>query len=341
MNHLLLYVLLVPSFGLILEVLGASRTSPPSGSIVVNPSTTTSGQYKTLSSAIASLPDDSSSRSIFLYPGTYNEQVYIDQSGPVKIYGYTTDTSSYANNQVIIAHSASPATADSDDATGTLRVHSDNVALYNIDIRNDFGVTRTDGQAVALSQYGSKFGAYACRFLSYQDTLYANQGTQVYLESYIEGGVDFIFGRHGQAYFEGNTIASKGAGCITANGRQSDDSGIYLFEKNTLVAASDAFSNVTGKVFLGRPWGDYAKVVFKNTVINTELNKAIWSEWSSSNPMTDHILFAEYQSTGPGVSGASRPSFATILTQSEADQYTIASTVGSDYSSWVDTSYLS
>ena len=98
-----------------------------------------------------------------------------------------------------------------------------------------------------------------------------------------------------------------------------------------------------------------------NTVVNTEvdtfrlfycsddtgllkgnqLNKAIWSEWSSSNPMTDHILFAEYQSTGPGVSGASRPSFATILTQSEADQYTIASTVGSDYSSWVDTSYLS
>ena len=29
-------------------------------------------------------------------------------------------------------------------------------------------MARTDGQAVALSQYGSKFGAYACRFLSYQ-----------------------------------------------------------------------------------------------------------------------------------------------------------------------------
>ena len=78
-------MLLVPSFGLILEVLVASRTSPPSGSIVVNPSTTTSDQYKTLSSAIASLPDDSSSRSIFLYPGTYNEQVYIDRSGPVTV----------------------------------------------------------------------------------------------------------------------------------------------------------------------------------------------------------------------------------------------------------------
>ena len=59
--------------------------------------------------------------------------------------------------------------------------------------------------------------------------MYANQGTQVYLKSYIEGGVDFIFGREGLAYFAGNTIASKGAGCVTANGRQTDDDGICKF----------------------------------------------------------------------------------------------------------------
>lgn len=58
-------------------------------------------------------------------------------------------------------------------------------------------------------------------------------------------------------------------------------------------------------------------------------------------PNTDHILFAEYNSTGPGVSGASRPSFSTILTSSQASAYTISSTVGSDYASWVDTTYLS
>ena len=57
--------------------------------------------------------------------------------------------------------------------------------------------------------------------------------------------------------------------------------------------------------------------------------------------MTDHILFAEYNSTGPGVSGVSRPSFSTILSSSEAAEYTISSTVGSDYASWVDASYLS
>ncbi|KAL5518910.1 hypothetical protein ACEPAH_593 [Sanghuangporus vaninii] len=319
----------------------ASRISPPDGAIVVNPTTTTSGQFKTLASAVSSLPNDSSFQSIFVFPGTYQEQVLIDRSGPVTIYGYTTDIMDFAANQVVIVHSASLGTAGSDDASGTLRIKSDNVALYNIDIRNDFGVSQTNGQAIAISQYGSKFGAYACRFFSYQDTLYANVGTQVYLKSFIEGAVDFIFGRQGLAYFEGNTIASKGAGCITASGRETNDSGSYVFNRNTIITASDAFENVTGNIFLGRPWGDFAKVIFKNTVIDAPLNSAIWSIWNTGDPRTDNILFAEFNSTGPGVANANRPSFATLLTGGQADQYTIASAVGSDYTEWVDTDYLS
>ncbi|EJD03925.1 uncharacterized protein FOMMEDRAFT_187176 [Fomitiporia mediterranea MF3/22] len=333
-------VLLIFISSLVLSAYSASRTSPPSGAIVVNPSTTTSGQFKTLGSAVASLPDDSSAQTIFMFPGTYEEQVLIQRSGPVTIFGYTTDTMDFTANQVVITHSSSLADAGSDDATGTLRIKTDHAALYNIDVRNDFGVAQTNGQAIALSQYGSKFGAYACRFFSYQDTLYANVGTQVYLKSYIEGAVDFIFGRQGQAYFEGNTIASKGAGCVTASGRESDDAGSYVFDKNTVIAASDAFSNVTGNVFLGRPWGDFAKVIFKNTVVDSPLNKAVWSQWNVGDPRTDNILFAEYNSTGSGVADASRPSFATILTSSEADQYTIASAVGSDFADWVDADYL-
>ncbi|KIP05701.1 carbohydrate esterase family 8 protein [Phlebiopsis gigantea 11061_1 CR5-6] len=322
-------------------VYALSRTTPPTGSIVVNPSATTSGQFKTLSSAIASLPNDGSDQTIFMYPGTYEEQVLIDRNGAVTLYGYTANTMDFNSNQVVISHAGSPAIgATSDDNSGTLRVQSDSVTIYNLDIRNEFGTSRTDGQAVTLSEYGDKFGAYACRFFSYQDTLYANQGTQVYLQSYIEGGVDFIFGRHGQAYFQGNTIASKGAGCVTANGRESDDDTMYVFESNTVIAAPDAFSNVTNNVLLGRPWGDYAKVIFKNTVITAPMNKEIWSEWSSNDPMIDNILFAEYNSTGSGVSGASRPSFSTILTSTEAADYTIATVVGSDWASWVDTTYM-
>lgn len=77
----------------------------------------------------------------------------------------------FSANQVVITHSASLGTAGSNDASGTLRIKSDNVALYNLDIRNDFGIAKTNGQAIAISQYGSKFGAYACRFFSYQVSL--------------------------------------------------------------------------------------------------------------------------------------------------------------------------
>lgn len=43
--------------------------------------------------------------------------------------------------------------------------------------------------------------------------------------SSLQGAVDFIFGRQGLAYFGGNTIATKAPGCITASGRETNDTG--------------------------------------------------------------------------------------------------------------------
>jgi len=55
--------------------------------------------------------------------------------------------------------------------------------MYNVNVKNTFG---PGSQAGAISEYGSKAGFYGCGFYGYQDTLYANQGTQVYLKGYIE-----------------------------------------------------------------------------------------------------------------------------------------------------------
>ena len=74
-------------------------------------------------------------------------------------------------------------TAGSNDASGTLRIHKDNFKLYNVNVKNTYG---KGSQAIAISQYGSRVGLYACGFYGYQDTLYANAGTQVYLKGYIE-----------------------------------------------------------------------------------------------------------------------------------------------------------
>ena len=83
--------------------------------------------------------------------------------------GYTENAFDFEQNTVTLVHSAALATgAASDDLTGTLRVLSNNVSLYNLDIRNDFGVALTNGQAIALSNQGDQVGVYACRLFSYQ-----------------------------------------------------------------------------------------------------------------------------------------------------------------------------
>ncbi|KAJ6582995.1 pectinesterase [Mycena vulgaris] len=345
-SHLLIISLFL---SLIHYALAASGTTPPSGAIIVRKGTTTSGEFATLTAALNSLPNDSSARSIFIFPGTYAERVNIVRSGPltafnylpnIPIYGYTTDTTTYTGNQAILTAGVDASAAGSDDASGTLRIHKNDFKMYNVHVKNTFG---PGSQAIAISQYGSRVGLYACGFFGYQDTLYANAGTQVFLKGYIEGAVDFIFGRGGLAYFGGNTIAANGPGCITASGRESSDSGSYVFNQNTVILASNAASGTSGKILLGRPWGELIhihRVVFKNTQITAPMNKALWSVWNTGDPRTGNILFAEFNTTGTGASSASRPSFATVLTAPQAASYTISSAVGSDYASWVDAAYI-
>jgi pectinesterase len=79
------------------------------------------------------------------------------------------------------------------------------------------------------------------------------------------------------------------------------------------------------------------RVIFKNTKLsNYALNPALWSQWSSSSPQTDHVFYADYNTQGT----YSRPSFAKQLDANTAAQYNIGSALGSNYASWVDTSYL-
>ncbi|KAI0031538.1 pectinesterase [Vararia minispora EC-137] len=313
----------------------SSRTTPPSGAKIVRAGTTTSGEFATLVAAVAALPSDSSSQIIFMYPGTYTGQVLIQRSGPIM--GYTTSPSNYTSNQVTITASATLVSAGSDDASGTLRIHTDNVALYNLNIRNDHG---SGVQAIALSNYGNKVGVYACQLVGYQDTLLTEQGLHVYLQSYIQGAVDFIFGQHSQAYFEGNTIAVSGPGCITASGRAANDAGIYLFSQNKIILASGAVSSTNSNIYLGRPWANYARVVWKTTTVTAGLNVALWKEWSSSTPNTDHVTFDDYQTTGSGIpSSLKRPSWAMLLSSSQASSFTLSSTL-SGTTSWIDSNYL-
>ncbi|KAG8622799.1 hypothetical protein KVT40_009310 [Elsinoe batatas] len=282
------YVLCAPS-----APRAVARTSPPSGCLVVRKDGTKTGEYSTVAAAVAAVK---ASGCIFIYSGTYTEQVTIKTNG-VKIYGYTNDVSSYGGNTVTITNSLGSAAAGSLDKSSTVNVVATDISVYNVNVQNSYG---TAGQAVALTANGMRQGYYGCKFLGYQDTLYAKAGWQYYSNCYMEGAVDFIFG-NGAAWFGECTIASAGGGYVTASSRTlSDDPAWYVFDHSTITAKSGV--NVDGKVYLGRPWRVFARVIYQYSTLTKVVNAAGWA------PMADNAtpVFMEFQNTGDGAGTSAR-----------------------------------
>ncbi|KAL5355700.1 pectin lyase-like protein [Aspergillus floccosus] len=267
------------------------RTSPPVGCLVVRQSGTKASDYSTISSAIVALGSGTTAQCIFIYSGNYTEQVSIKGiSGPLTIYGYTTDVSDFKHNTVTISHRLGSYDAGSLDASSTVWVRNDNVSFYNVNIEN----TYTSGQAVAYTGIGLHQGFYGCGFKSYQDTLYAKSGIQYYSNCYIEGAVDYIFG-DAAAWFGECTIASSGGGYITASSRTYDTDQAWYVIDHSLVAAA-AGASVDGKVFLGRPWRPLARVIYQYSTLTGVVHPEGWA------PMAEGAtpIFMEYENTGAG-----------------------------------------
>ncbi|KAF8310398.1 pectin lyase-like protein [Clavulina sp. PMI_390] len=299
-------------------VLAAS--SPPSGAITIG----SGGKYSTISAGLA----DTSSNVYFIYAGTYHEQVYINRAN-VKIYGQTSNALTYTSNTVNIWNSLVASAAGSDDASGTVRIGTSGtgVSLYNLNIANTYGHPVEQSQAIALSVYGANFGGYGLNLTSYQDTLLAEYGPEFISQSLIVGAVDYIFGQHASLWITKSVLYSVGSGDITASGRSSDDAYYYVINDSTIEGASGVTS------YLGRPWADYARVIFQSCSLSSVVPAAGWSEWSSTTPNTDHVTFAEYGNSGAGATGP-RASFATTL----SSPLSITTVLGS--TSWIDSSYM-
>ncbi|CAK4008728.1 carbohydrate esterase family 8 [Lecanosticta acicola] len=326
--------LLYAVLALTTSCLAASHTSAPAGALIVG-----SGGYGTIQAAVNALSSATeSAQTIFIKPGTYKELVAIKKlAGPLTIYGYTEDTSSYSANRVIITAANSAASAGGDDASGTLRVEtSKGFKMYNINVVNSYG---PGSQAIAVSANADNQGYYACSFTGYQDTLRAAKGHQLYAKCYIEGAIDFIFGKTASAWFDScdiGVLPQSSQGAITASGRSSADSSYYVFNKAT-IAAAHGQSVAAGTYYLGRPWGDYARVAFQYSSMSSVVNAAGWQVWDSGDERTGHVMLAEYRNTGTGAKGQ-RARFATTLSRA----LVIGEILGGGYASavYVDTSYL-
>ena len=118
-----------------------------------------------------------------------------------------------------------------------------------------------------------------CRFKGFQDTLYTygKQSKQLYKNCYIEGTVDFIFGSS-TAYFLNCKIHCLRNGYITAASTPENVKYGYVFRYCTITAEKE----VTGGVFLGRPWRPYAKTVFIECTMGKFINSEGWNNWGST-----------------------------------------------------------
>ncbi|KFZ14365.1 hypothetical protein V502_06107 [Pseudogymnoascus sp. VKM F-4520 (FW-2644)] len=303
----------------------AARTSTPSGCLTVRGSGTKTGEYSTLTAALAALGSGSASACIFVYSGTYNEAFKIAYAGPLTLYGYTADTGTYKSNVVNFQRSMTSTEAGNLDASSVANIVSANFKAYNINFKNTYGA---GSQAVAVTANGDKQGFYGCGFYGYQDTLYAKSGKQYYSNCYMEGAVDYIFG-NAAAWFGECTIASNGGGAITATSREDPaDASRYVFDHSTVTAASGA--SVVGTVYLGRPWRVLSRVMFQNSVLTNVVNAKGWTTMAAGATP----IYTEYNNSGAGSDTSSRQ----FLTASSA-AISKETVWGSDWKTWVDTSY--
>ncbi|TVY83246.1 Pectinesterase [Lachnellula suecica] len=318
-----------------------SQTSPPDGAVVVDGSSSPqAGSFPTVQQGVDALSNSSTTAQVlFIFPGTYEEQVYIPAlQSSLTIQGHTIDSSSYEKNEVTISYNLARTTVANNDVTATVRQWNNNTKFYNVNIKNTFSPhPSTNGQNLAISAQTGNQGYYGVQFWGYQDTVLANEGNQLYAKCLIVGAVDLIFGQDATAWFENVDIRVNGNGFITASGRDSADNPSWYVINNSDVAAIDS-SIPAGDSSLGRPWKAFARVVVQNTFLGDVIKAAGWDAWSSaSDGNTPNSTLAEFGNTGPGSEGT-RASFSKKLDEAVSFE----SILGSEYKSewYVDSAYL-
>ena len=265
------------------------------------------GDFKTIQQAIDHAPLYGEDRLIVqIRPGIYHERVMVPQDRP-RVTFLGTDGAA-----TVITFSMSAITAGGTFFSSVVHIEAPEFEAENITFENSYGV---GSQAVAISVQSDKSIFRKCRFLGWQDTVYANRGRQYYKDCYIAGHVDFIFG-NATAVFDHCIIHSLSAGYITAQSRLAVDSPTgYVFYH------CDFTGENTGKgVFLGRPWRPYSRVVYLDCTLGAHIRPEGWDNWrSAENEKT--AFYAEYGSTGPGAASAKRVSWVHTLTPEQAKAF--------------------
>jgi pectinesterase len=283
-----------------------------------------SGNYSSIQDAInncASFPYKKIT--IFIKNGTYKEKIRINEwNSNIILLGESKENTiiTYDDNFNKIGLGK-----NSTFYTYTLLVEANDIVLKNLTIENSSGDI---GQAVALSIFSDRVAVTNCKIVGNQDTLYASGiGRQYYLNCYIEGTTDFIFGS-ATALFENCHIHSKKDSYITAASTPKEAEYGFVFKNCNLTSDSE----IT-KVFLGRPWRIYAKTIYITCKFGEHIVPEGWHNWSK--PEAEKTCFyAEYKNYGLGANSEKRVKWAKEISEKQIKKYTISNILGN--SKWYE-----
>ncbi len=268
------------------------------------------GDYKTVQEAVNAIPDYSHQEitTVLIRRGVYREEVTIphtkfrvhfkgeDAAGTVISYGKYARRFWPGRNFTM-----------GTSGSATIYIHASYITFEDITFENTAGEGKDIGQAVAVFTDGDFLFFKGCRFLGNQDTLYTygrfgKEGgikRNYFLDCYIEGTTDFIFGPS-VAYFDNCEIRSKKDSYVTAASTLQGQPYGYVFYRCRLTADEGV-----SKCYLGRPWGAYAKTVFIECELGGHILPEGWHDWEKDGkPNTkENSFYGEWGSTGPGARG--------------------------------------
>ncbi|WP_017569776.1 pectinesterase family protein [Nocardiopsis halotolerans] len=294
------------------------RPSPGTEGRVITVAADGSGDHTGVQAAVDAVPAHSTERvTIRIEEGVYREPVVIPGDKPnITLIGATGDP-----RDVVITYDRASGTPKPGGGTygtsGSASVviagddtHARDLTFENSWLREEHPeITAT--QAVAVRTTGDRLVFDNVRFLGHQDTLYANSpdadtvSRQYYTDCYVEGDVDFVFGR-GTAVFDGCEFRSLDRGSDTVNGYVTAPSTPPDQEFGFLITRSCFTSDApAGTVYLGRPWVPSShpdaepRVLVRDSWMGRHFREEGWIEMSSGHDWRQFRM-REYRNFGPG-----------------------------------------
>ncbi|KMZ60855.1 pectin methylesterase, family CE8 [Zostera marina] len=280
------------------------------------------GDYKTISEAVAAAPNKSKTRFvIYIKKGGYFENVDVPSYKPNLMFigdgMWKTVVKSYRN--VVDGWTTF--------RSATVSVVGNGFLARDMTFQNSAGPSKH--QAVAFRSDSDLSAFYRCSFAAFQDTLYVHSFRQFYRDCTVYGTVDFIFGDGAVILQNCQLYARKPnpgqMNIFTAQGRQDPNQNTGISIQNCKMAAASDLIPVqhSFKTYLGRPWKKYSRTVVMGSYLDDLIDPSGWKKWSGNFALST-LYYGEYNNRGPGSNTKRRvtwPGYKVIVNTTEASQF--------------------